>query len=342
MKDFNMDDYSTLKGSTLVRGLAGSELHFDSVESATAFFARELDQVKAKTYDKQYPELSALMCFPISSEVNEGAETTTYYSYDITGMAAIINNYATDLPRVDVKGDAHTAHIKSIGDSYGYNVQEMRASRMTGKSLDARKGAAARRAADYKINQIAFAGDKENDLIGIFSEKNDIPHYVLSTVMVKGEGDSEAVPHTEWKYKTADQILEDINGMQKFTDKITMSVEKPDTLALPSYIYMDLATRRIPDTETTVLSFIKEHAPYLKNFESMAELQDTAADVNPSGKNVAFMYTKNEEKFSLEIPMPFYQYPLQVEKLETVIPCEARTAGLIIYYPLSMLLAYGI
>ena len=37
-------------------------------------------------------------------------------------MAAIINNYATDLPRVDVKGESHTAHIKSIGDSYGYNV----------------------------------------------------------------------------------------------------------------------------------------------------------------------------------------------------------------------------
>ena len=86
MKDFNMDDYSALKGSTLVKGLAGSEqLRFDSVESATVFFARELDQVKTKTYDKQYPELSALSCFPITSEVNEGAETTTYYSYDITG-----------------------------------------------------------------------------------------------------------------------------------------------------------------------------------------------------------------------------------------------------------------
>ena len=36
MKDFNMDDYSALKGSTLVKGLAGSEqLRFDSVESAT-------------------------------------------------------------------------------------------------------------------------------------------------------------------------------------------------------------------------------------------------------------------------------------------------------------------
>lgn len=140
MKDFNMDDYSALKGSTLVKGLAGSEqLRFDSVESATVFFARELDQVKTKTYDKQYPELSALSYFPITSEVNEGAETTTYYSYDITGMAAIINNYATDLPRVDVQGESHTASIKSVGDSYGYNVQEMRASRMAGKSLDARK-----------------------------------------------------------------------------------------------------------------------------------------------------------------------------------------------------------
>lgn len=337
MKEFNRDDYNTLKSSNLVKGLANStQLRFDSVESATAFFARELDQVKAKTYDKLYPELSALAYFPITSEVNEGAETTTYYSYDITGMAAIINNYATDLPRVDVKGESHTAHIKSIGDSYGYNVQEMRASRMAGKSLDARKGAAARRASDYMVNKIAFAGDAKHNLVGIFSEGTDIPLYTLSEVTIDGK------KYTDWSHKTADQILEDINGMQKFVDKITMSIEKPDTLALPAYVYMDLATRRIPDTETTVLSFVKEHAPYLKNFESMAELQDTATDINTSGKNVAFMYTKDAEKFSLEMPLPFYQYPLQVQKLETEIPCEARTAGLIIYYPLSMLLAYGV
>lgn len=195
MKDFNMDDYSALKGSTLVKGLAGSEqLRFDSVESATVFFARELDQVKTKTYDKQYPELSALSYFPITSEVNEGAETTTYYSYDITGMAAIINNYATDLPRVDVQGESHTASIKSVGDSYGYNVQEMRASRMAGKSLDARKGAAARRASDYMVNKIAFAGDKKHNLVGIFSDGTDIPLYTLSEVEVDGK------KYTDWAH----------------------------------------------------------------------------------------------------------------------------------------------
>ncbi len=337
MKQFNNDDYRSLKSSTLIKGISGStDMHFDSAESASVFFARELDQVKTKTYDKQYPELSALSNFPITSEVNEGAETTTYYSYDVTGMAEIINNYATDLPRVDIKGESHTAHIKSIGDSYGYNVQEMRASRLAGKSLDARKGAAARRASDYAVNKIAWSGDKKHGLIGVFSEDNDIPLYTLSEVEVNG------VKHTEWKYKTADQILDDVNGAQMFTDKITMSIEKPDTLALPSYIYMDLATRRIPDTDTTVLSFLKEHAPYLKNFESCAELQATATDINTSGKDIMFMYTKNAEKFSLEIPLPFYQYPLQIKNLETEVPCETRTAGLLIYYPLSMLLAYGI
>ena len=337
MGEFNKDDYNALKSSNMMKGIAGTDsMRFDGIEAASVFFARELDQVKAKTYDRQYPELSALACFPITSEVNEGAETTTFYSYDATGMAEIINNYATDLPRVDVKGEAHTANIRSIGDSYGYNVQEMRASRMAGKSLDARKGAAARRASDYAVNKIAFAGDSKHNLIGIFSADNDIPIYTLSEVEVNG------VKYTDFEHKTAEQILNDINGMQKFIDKITMSIEKPDTLALPSYIYMDLATRRIPDTEITVLSFIKEHAPYLKNFESMPELQSTATDINKSGKNVALMYTKDPEKFSLEIPLPFYQYPIQVTKLETEVPCEQRTAGLIIYYPLSMLLAYGI
>lgn len=325
-------DYEALRGSALIGGLVGDGMRFDSDEAASLYFARELDAVKAKAYDKQYPELSALTFFPKTSEAPEGAETVTFYGYDITGMAKIINNYATDLPRVDVHGEAQTAFVKSAGASYGFNVQEMRAAKMTGKPLDARKGAAARRAVDQIINKIAFAGDKEHGLVGIFSEGNNIPVYTLKNV----DG------HTEWSYKTADQILDDINGMQKFVDKVTMSVERPDTLALPSYIFMDLATRRLPDTGTTILSFIKEHAPYIKNFESMAELQDTAVGVNTSGKNVAFLYTKNPEKFSLEIPMPFMQYPVQVKNLETEVPCEARTAGLMIYYPLSMILAYGI
>ena len=41
--------------------------HFDANESM--FFARELEQVKAKTYDKKFAELTATRVIPVSSDV---------------------------------------------------------------------------------------------------------------------------------------------------------------------------------------------------------------------------------------------------------------------------------
>ena len=54
------------------------------------------------------------------------------------------------------------------------------------------------------------------------------------------------------------------------------------------------------------------------------------------------LYTNSADKFSLEIPMAFYQYPLQNRNLEVVVPCEERAAGIIMYYPLSALIAVGV
>ena len=340
VKRYDAMDYRRLKDSEAALWLAGIEVmgvkRFDSVEDASVFFARELDYVKSKAYDKQYPELSALRYLPISSEVSEGATTATWYGYEVTGLAEIINNYADDLPRADVKGEATTVNIKSIGVSYGYNAEEMRASVHAGKNLDARKATAARRSHDLKVNQIAFIGSDKDKMVGIFSEAAGIPEYALSEVTV------DSAKKTEFKYKTADQILADLNGMQAYIDELTNSIERPDTLALPSHIYMDLSTRRIPDTEITVLKFLKDNSPYIKNFESWNELGAGATMFNPTGKNVAFLYTKDPEKFTLELPMPFKQYPIQIKNLETVVPCESRCAGLMIYYPFSMLLAKGI
>ena len=160
----------------------------------------------------EYPEFTALKLFPVSSEINPGAETVTYYSYDKTGMAKIISNYATDLPRADVKGKPTTAIIKSLGDSYGYSIQEMRASAMAGKSLDARKAESARYQIDYLNNKIAWNGDAETGLRGVLSKDNDVPLYVPATG-AKGS--------TKWADKTEDEILADITGMLKQVARTT-------------------------------------------------------------------------------------------------------------------------
>lgn len=329
---YDRADLAALRASSLTPTMVSAELRFDSVEDASIFFARQLDYIKAKSYDKVYPEFTALNNFPITHEVPEGAETMTYYSYDKTGFAAIISNYASDLPRADVKGNPTTVSIKSIGASYGYSVQEMRASRMAGKSLDVRKANAARYACDRTVNMIAFAGDSKHNLMGMLSTDNNIPLYTLSTANGK----------TSWKDKSASEILDDINGMFAYQARLTQDVERADTLALPPDVYIDLSTRQIPNTGYTVMKFLMENAPYLKKIISAPELMDKNREMNPYGENVALLYTNDAEKFSLEIPMAFYQYPLQNRNLEIVVPCEERVAGIVLYYPMSALIAVGV
>lgn len=334
--NYSRNDYEALMKSNIPAALASVEgMRFDSAEDASVFFARELDYIKAQSYDVEHPELTALSLFPISNEVNPGAETVTYYSYDKTGLAKIIHNYSTDLPRADVKGKPSTAFVKSIGSSYGYSVQEMRASRMAGKSLDVRKAEAARYAIDYALNKIAWAGDDENGLVGILSPNNDIPLFTPATVNEK----------TEWADKTADQILEDITAMQTQVSRSTKNVERPDTLIVPDDVHIMLCNKRIENTGISVKKYLLENAPYLKNIVGASELGKEATDINPyaaQGKNVALFCSINPKKFTIEQPLPFYQYPLQAENLEIKVPCEARTAGAIIYYPLSALIAVGI
>ena len=102
---YDSTEMRALKNSAIPAAIMASPgTRFDSAEDASMFFARELDHVKAQSYDVQYPEFTALNLFPISSEADPGAETITYYTYDKTGLAKIIDNYSTDLPRADVNG----------------------------------------------------------------------------------------------------------------------------------------------------------------------------------------------------------------------------------------------
>jgi len=331
-----MDDFAAFRANGIMQELADNpEMRFDSAEDASIFFARELDYIKSQTYDVLYPEFTALDLFAVSSEANVGAETITFYSYDKTGMAKIIHNYATDLPRTDAFGKPTTRPIKSIGEAYGYSNQEMRSSRMAGKSLDVRKADSAKYANDYLTNKIAWAGDEESGLYGVLTPDNDIPMFTLET--------NAAGTSTRFVDKTPPEILRDIAAMIKFTATLTKSVERPDTLALPTDAYLHLFSEpRSGASDFSPGKWILENTPRLKAIVEAPELNEDS-DITPyPGQGVGFMFKKDRKKFTIEIPMPFYQYPIQPRNLEFVVPCESRVAGAIIYYPLSALIIPGV
>ena len=338
---YNKADAKAIRASAIPEALMqiGGRARFDSADAAAVFFARELDYVKSKSYDKQYPQLTALQIFPVNTEADPGAETITYYTYDMEGLAKVIDNYSTDLPRADVNGKPSVAFVKSIGSSYGYSAQEMRASRMAGKNLDARKAESAHYQIDAATNRIAWAGDPDHNLLGALSAGQSIPTFSITAGTTSGR--------TSWLQKTADEILDDVTAMYAQVSKTTKNVERPDTLVLPTDIFTTLSMKRVGDTGETVLSYIEKHAPYLKEVIPAAELNSDSTDTNPyaaesNGQAVAFLFTKDPDKIELNNPMAFLQYPVQVRNLETVVPCEARTAGVIVSYPMSALIAIGV
>jgi hypothetical protein len=329
---YDRADYDAFRRSPIV----ASETRFDSIDDASVFFARELDYIKAQTYDVLYPEFTAQKLFPQSSEIDPGAETMTYYTYDKTGFAKIIHNYATDLPRVDVYGKPTTVPIKSIGGSYGYSVQEMRASRYAGKSLDVKRGDAAKYAIDRKLNEVAWFGDDGAGIIGVLSPSNDIPIYTVAT--------NGANTSTKFKDKTDIEILADFTAIQSFTLTLTKGVERPNVYALATEPYLHLATTpRSGQSDKTLLTWILENSPFLDEIVMAPELSgDSGLDSPYAGQDIGFLFTKNPKKLEIENPLPFLQHPVQPKGLEFEVPCEARTAGAIIYYPLSALITLGV
>ena len=51
------------------------------------FFQRQLEHIKAKSYDVLYANLKARELFPVSNEAGPGVTTITYRTYDIAGAA---------------------------------------------------------------------------------------------------------------------------------------------------------------------------------------------------------------------------------------------------------------
>lgn len=313
-------------------------LRLDSQDSPGVFFAKQLAYVKSKAYDKEFPELSGLKLFPQTSDTDEGAEYLEYFSYEPVGVADVIANYASDLPRVDVKGTPHQAKIISIGDSYGYNVQEMRACRRSALlgtmiPLDAKRAETARKAYDIKVNHLIWKGDAKTGIVGVLSEGNNIPVYTLT---------NGASGKADWGSKTADEIAFDFAGILNYIDSLTQHVEHPDSWVMPNDLYTSLNLRRIEGTSQSVLSFVKEHTPQIKNWEVANELSKGNTAYNDTGKNIGLLYTKDAEKMSHEVPMAFLQHAPQERNLEMVVNCEGRDAGMTIYYPFSACLVYGI
>lgn len=313
--------------------------HLDADESV--FFARELEYVKSKSYDKKYGDLKARTLIPMSTEAEPWADAIVYESYDHVGMAKMITGYADDLPRADVKGTEFINPVKSLASSYGYNIMEIRKSRATGKSLEQRKANAAKRAILEKENSLAMLGDTKTNLKGFLNHPN------VPDVTLPDDNSVTPTPGTEWldtdgitALKTPAQILRDMHAIANAPVNNSLGKERANTMLLPRTCYLHVASTpwSTGNDGRTILEIFLQQSMFVKNIDWLNELE-TAGD---GGSRRAVAYDRSPESLTMEVPQDFEQFDPQPRNLEFVVPCHSRFGGILWYYPLSAAYADGL
>lgn len=296
----------------------------DAAESA--YIARELEEIRAQTYDIKYPNLIARTLIPVNNAIPAGAEVVTYKQFDMVGAAAIIASYADDLPRSDVLCKSFSVSPKDLGASYGYNYREAKVAEYTGIPLDAKKAEAARRAVEQLIDKIGKTGDTSTGLLGLLNQ----PNTSLYTVPNGASG------FPDWARKTPDEIIKDINGIINGIVSSTSEVEIPDTLLLPTEQYTFItSTPRSSNSDTTIAAYVLANNPYLKEIVPWNILNQAGA----SSADRMVAYRKDSNALEFYIPEEFNQLPPEKRNLEVIVDCVARCGGVVVFYPLSI--SYG-
>jgi hypothetical protein len=301
----------------------GQRFNMDAAESM--FFARQLEEVRARTFDTKLVELKARMLIPVDNSVNPGADVVTYRQFTGSGVAKIIASYADDLPRADAFGKEFHVPIKSIGASYGYNIQEIRAAQMVGLPLEQRRANNARRAVEERIDSIAQSGDADSGLVGLFNQSAAL----LQSVPNGAAGSSP------WANKTPAEIIQDMNSAVNNVINTTHEVEHPDTMLLPVAQYSDISSRPWNpnnSSNVTVLEFFLKNSPWISEVEPWYGL----AGAGSGGVDRGLVYKRDPDHLMLVISQEFEQFPPQPKNLEFVVPCHARCGGVQAPYPLAI------
>ena len=300
------------------------------------FFLLELQHIEAKVVEIEYQELKSREIIPISMEADPADETIAYYQFDHVGQAKIVIDYANDFPDVTLLGEKYIVNVRSIGESYRYSIQEIRAARKVNRPLTTMKADAAKHASRVLENNIALFGDTVHGLSG-FLTNSATP--VLSLPAI---GNVNGYTNTIlWAGKTPAQVLNDLNLMANIIGYNTLGVEGSAgdlMMLLPrdSYDYIN-STPRSDYSDLTILEYFLENNPYIREVDWLFEL----TGAGPSGTRLAMTFARNPEKVKQHIPQDFEMFPPQERGMTFVVPCHHRYGGVIWYKPLAAVLASG-
>lgn len=304
-------------------------------QAALGFVRSQTSYIEAQVAEIQYPDIQYSRLIPVDTSANEWAKSVTYYSSNKMGRAGWFHAQAKDLHYADVERSQFEVEIEMADIGYRYNLEEIgQAMMIPGTNLTSERAAAATRAYEEFVDDIALRGAAEKNFNGLINYPG-IPTFLASAES----------GHTTWDQKTADAMLKDINDALSGVQLDTLNVEMADTILLPYGALNIAGVKRIPDTAITVLDFIQTKNVYTlttgRPLTIMGVRGLETAGADGSGRMV--VYRRDPQVLKMHIPMTHRFLPVfQSAPLVFDIPGIFRLGGLDIRRPKAVRYIDGI
>ncbi len=304
-------------------------------QQALGFAVSQTAYIEQQVYQTQYPDIQYPALIPVDTSANEWAKSVTYYSSDKVGRAGWFHHYAKDLHIADVERTKNEVGIEMADVGYRWTLEELgQAMMIPGTNLGPDRAAAALRAYEEFMDDIALHGKAEKNMSGII----DYPGITMVLAGIEGGG-------TIWTTKSADGIIADVNDAITGVYTESLTVEMADTILLPIQALTIIATKRIPDTSMSVLDYLSTKNVYTQVTGQRLTIRGVrgleTAGQGGSGRMVA--YRRDPQILKMHIPMTHRFLPVwQTGPLVFDVPGIFRVAGLEIRRPKSVRYVDGI
>lgn len=289
-------------------------------QTALAFVLSQNVHIEQTVNKTVYPEITYQKMIPVDTSAHPFTQTVAFMSSDMYGKADWINGNADNIPlagttRAMFKSAVHTAAI-----GYGYGWEEVNQAIKMGFNLQADDAVAARRAYEEMMQRVAYSGDASKGMQGLLN---------YAGVAIKAAA-------KKVELMTEDEVLAEINGMILDVATATKYTSIADTVLLPARVLNYLATKRLGDTQITLLEWIMKNNTYTATtgqpltIRMLLELE-TAGTGNVS-RSIA--YRRSDDVLKMHIPMVHRFLPVwQRGPLTWEVPGVFRLGGLDIRKP---------
>lgn len=301
----------------------------DAQQAALGFLMSQTTHIEAQAYEVRYPDIQYQQLIPVDTSAPEWSSSVTFFSEDKVGAAEWFHANALDVPIADVTREKFEQGIEMAAIGYRYTLEELgKAMMIPGRNLSSAKAAAARRAYEEMIDDIALRGNTAKGWTGLINSGS------VTTVLALADGNGDT---TDWENKTADQVLRDVNGILTGVYTASLTVEMADTILLPIASMAALATRRLDSTSSmTILQFLQTNNVYSMITGQKLTIRGVrgleSAGAGGTGRMVA--YRRDPAVLKLHIPMTHRFLPVwQRGAMMFDVPGIFRLGGLEIRRP---------